>query len=219
MRVGVVTGFRAEAAVLKRDDAIVTMSGGDPAKSLTLAEALLREGIAGLMSFGLAGGLAPRVAPGTLVLATGIVDRDKVRDTDAAWLARLAASLPEAVPGRILAGERIIANASDKRRLHLETGALAVDMESGPVALAASRANIPFMAIRAIADPAERSLPPAALVGLTASGGYAIGAILRSLLLEPRQLPALIRLARDSRRGLDALLRGGAHLGPGLGLG
>jgi hopanoid-associated phosphorylase len=218
MRIGVVTGLRAEAAVLRRDDAIVAISGGDPAESLAHAEALLRQGIAGLMSFGLAGGLAPGLAPGTLVLATGIMGRDRVRATDAAWRARMAANLPGAVPGLILAGEYVIAGATDKGRHYRETAALAVDMESGAVALAAERANVPFMAMRAIADPAERSLPPAALVGLTASGGYAIGAVLLSILREPRQIPALIGLARDARRGLDALLRGSARLGPGLDL-
>ena len=75
-----------------------------------------------------------------------------------------------------------------------------------------ARADIPFAVLRAIADPAERALPPAALIGLNAAGRPALGRVLLSLASQPGQLPALLQVARDTRRALAALRRAGAAL-------
>jgi adenosylhomocysteine nucleosidase len=64
-----------------------------------------------------------------------------------------------------------------------------------------------------VADPAERALPPAALIGLDAAGRPALGRVLLSLVRQPAQLPALLQLARDTRRALAALRRAGDALG------
>ena len=58
---------------------------------------------------------------------------------------------------------RIVATQADKARAWIDTGALAVDLESAVVARAAAAAGIPFLVLRAIADPATRHLPPARL--------------------------------------------------------
>ncbi|MGH7091136.1 MAG: purine phosphorylase, partial [Stellaceae bacterium] len=58
-----------------------------------------------------------------------------------------------------------------------------------------------------VADPAELSLPPAALVGIAADGRAALGPVLRSLVAHPGQLPALLRLARHTRLAFRSLAR------------
>lgn len=80
-------------------------------------------------------------------------------------------------------------------------------MESHHAAAIAAAHGLPFAAIRAIADTAADELPPAVQDGLDEDGRTAIGPVLRSLLSRPAQLPALIRVARRSRRALDALFR------------
>ena len=50
-------------------------------------------------------------------------------------------------------------------RLHQQTGAIAVDMESHVVADAAARHGVPVAAIRVVIDPAERTIPRSALAG------------------------------------------------------
>ena len=113
----------------------------------------------------------------------------------------------------IIAGRSIvIATRAAKNDLFRATGALTVDMESHHVAVVASRCNLPFLILRAVADTAADDLPAAACAGLTAEGRPAIGAVLRSLLANPRQLPALIRVALCSHTALNALLSGRAGL-------
>jgi adenosylhomocysteine nucleosidase len=91
-----------------------------------------------------------------------------------------------------------------------------VDMESHAVATVAVAAALPFLVIRAIADPAGRALPPAALAGLSPTGEARPWAVLAALARRPGQLIALIRLIGDSAAGFAALGRAGSRLGPRL---
>jgi len=100
----------------------------------------------------------------------------------------------------LLGGGEIVPSAAAKRALWQRTGAAAVDLESGAVA----RAALPFAALRAVCDPAERDLPAAALIPLV-DGKIALGAILAELARHPGQLPGLIALARDARLAKTAL--------------
>ena len=67
-RPGIVVGMAAEARIARRF--------GFPVATLSGAEALLADGADGLISFGIAGGLAPGLNPGTLVVATEVVAED-----------------------------------------------------------------------------------------------------------------------------------------------
>jgi len=107
-----------------------------------------------------------------------------------------------------------IADASEKRELFAAAGSVAVDMESTFVAQAARRHSLPFAILRVIADPASRPLPYAALVAMRADGEIDTAAVLGALLRNPSQLPALLRLALDSRAAFSALARVRALLGP-----
>jgi adenosylhomocysteine nucleosidase len=136
--------------------------------------------------------------------------------TDPGWAGRLAARLPGARLGAILGVDAMVAEAAGKAALHRETGALAVDMESHVAARVARRHNLPFAAARAISDAADRSLPPAARVGMRPDGGMDLPGVLRALARDPCQLPALIRTGIEAERGFRALLRGHRGLGPTL---
>ena len=118
----------------------------------------------------------------------------------------------------ILAGHDIAATAAAKRRIHRLTQAHAIDLESGAVAATAAAHGLPFVVIRAICDPADRDLPPAALLALGPHGAIGLGRVLRSVLANPRQIPALLALARDARTARRALLqlaaRGGVDRPP-----
>ena len=95
--IGVITGLRAEARCLSGLDLAVACSGARPGRARAEAARLLAEGAFGLVSFGLAGGLAPELRPGDLVLAEAVVLPDGRRlMTDAAWGAGLTAALAEA---------------------------------------------------------------------------------------------------------------------------
>ena len=105
---------------------------------------------------------------------------------------------------------------ADKRALHESAGTVAVDMESHIAAKIAARHGVPFAACRVIIDPAERTLPPAALVGMRADGRPDVFAVIRSLCQQPRQVFALLRVVADARAARTALFRGRRRLGENL---
>jgi adenosylhomocysteine nucleosidase len=118
--------------------------------------------------------------------------------------------------GGVLAQDTVIATAAEKAALHRASNALAVDMESARAAVAAARARVPFVILRAIADPATRDLPPAARIPLRPNGSANLAAVLSSLVREPGQIPSLMRLTTETTAALWALGRAGRALGPVL---
>jgi len=197
-RFGVVTGSRAEARCIS--GAAVFCSGGDPARAAAGAQSLTANGAESLLSFGIAAGLAPDLAPGTVVQADAVVLPDGTR---------IAAQSANAVAltGAIAGVDAPLLGPAGKAALHARTGALAADMESHVVAVAAQAAGVPFAVLRAVADPADRRVPAWALVGLGPDGALRPLAVLRGLVSRPGDLPALLRLARDSGAALAALRR------------
>ncbi|MFC5430942.1 phosphorylase [Paraburkholderia denitrificans] len=210
----VVAGMAFEARVAQgdgRDNVTAVYAARADLLDRALTAALDR-GASGVISFGTAGGLAPDLEPGTLVIAD-VVDGPFGRiDTDAAWSARLAEALlasPLAVRMRRGVEAAVAApltGAADKAALHAATGgALAVDMESHMAAAAAAARGLPFAVCRAIVDPAWRSLPKAAMAGLRDDGTTAIWPVLRELAREPSQLGGLLRIAADARAARQSL--------------
>jgi adenosylhomocysteine nucleosidase len=219
--IGVVTGARAEARCLGGLDVAVACSGARPARARAEAARLIAEGAAGLVSFGLAGGLSPALTSGDLVLADAVVLPAGERlTTDHAWRSRLAARIEAAAPRQaaVAGSERLLVTNAAKGALFVATNAVAVDMESHAVAEAARRAGLPFVVLRAIADPADQTLPRAATVALGRHGEVRLPAVARSLLERPGELPALLRLGRQSRQALAALRRVVLLAGPALAL-
>ena len=197
---------------------IPVICGGDGkhlAASLTRAMAA---GCGGLISFGVAGGLAAGLKPGTCVFGSSILDGDIERPTDPRWAQRLLRIIPDAVHGPIVGVAAPIADASDKTDLHRETGALAVDMESHVVARAAARHGVALAVIRVVVDPVQRTIPRSALAGTRPDGTIDPVAVVRSLMRFPRDLAGLVRMSFDARAARATLVRGSALLGPGLGL-
>jgi adenosylhomocysteine nucleosidase len=208
MAVIAVTGLRTEARIARRAGFSIVCAGGIPAHTAaTLGQAVGGGGATGLVSFGISGGLAPALAAGTLVCARAVIAADGTRyPVDEGWRARI----PEwsgALDGDVFGSDAIVGTAAEKAALHARTGAVAVDLESAVVAQAAALAGLPFIVVRAIADPAERDLPPAAYIRLTPDGAPNLGKILASALGGPGQIAALIRLSRDARLAFRALTR------------
>ncbi len=87
-------------------------------------------------------------------------------------------------------------------------------MESFQAAALAEELGVPFAAVRVVADPLERELPPAVHSGLQTDGSVAIGAVIDSLAREPGQLLSLARVTVDAYVAFRALLNGREKLGP-----
>ena len=74
----------------------------------------------------------------------------------AEWAAAAAAARLHTAGGGLLDSAQAVTSIADKRILYEASSAVAVDMESYAVAGVAAGAGVPFVAARAIADPAGR---------------------------------------------------------------
>jgi hopanoid-associated phosphorylase len=213
----VVCGLKVEARIA-RGPGVRTIAGGG--NSAALADSIEREianGIAGIVSFGIAGALISTLRPGALIVAKSTIFEGEILEAHEAWSASLMRSLPHALGESLAGSDRIVADRQNKERLHRETGAAAVDMESHIGARAAAKHGLPFVALRAISDPLDRVMPPAALIAMRDRGGIDLAAVLGSIAKSPRQMPQLIAIAHDTGRALGALGRGRRLLGARLG--
>jgi adenosylhomocysteine nucleosidase len=193
----------AAEARIARSLGEVEAGGGLPAGAEAAAESLAARNVTGLISFGLAGGLDPALRPGHVVIPEAVLEDEALYPTDAGLALRFGGVNAKLM----LAGQAVIAEAMTKGRLFAATGASAIDLESGAVARVARRHNLPFAVLRAICDPAERDLPPAALIALDAGGSIGLLRVLTSVLRRPGQIPALIRLGQDAKRARRALIK------------
>jgi hopanoid-associated phosphorylase len=210
-----VTGLLREQRLIAGPGVEVVVGGGDHRRLETTLDRLA-PGKGGIISIGIAGGLAPGLRPGQWVVASSVSDGEKLSPTDPEWTERLAGHLPGALTGVLLGYDAIVPAATWKLALYRATGALTVDMESHIAVRVAAKHQLPFAACRVVCDPAEHDLPAAARVAMSPDGGVNVAAVLGSLLTRPWQLPALVRTGLDAERAFRALLGGCRRLGPGL---
>jgi adenosylhomocysteine nucleosidase len=174
----------------------------------------VRQGYRGVISFGVAGGLASNLRTGDWVVASTVLDSHVPHATDMTWSSSLVATIPGATYAPILGVDAPVAEPAMKQKLHKTTGACAVDMESHVMVRLAAAHGLAFAAVRVIIDPAERAIPSAALLGMRPDGSANAWAVLRELVARPSQLLLLGRLAVDSFAARAELLRVRRLLGP-----
>lgn len=201
---GIVVGLNAEAMLARRlcPDAMIGISGATRAGAERAVSGLVARGATRLLSFGLAAGLDPTLRPGDLLVPDAVLVDGRHLATDPL----LRSLLGPGATGPLLHSDVLVASRAAKADLLARTGCRSLDMESGPAALAAEAAGIAFAVLRAVCDPAERTLPPAACIPLQPDGKLQIVSLLRSILRRPGQVPALLALGRDVSRAKTALL-------------
>ncbi len=217
MSVLAVVGLKREAILVAGPYVEVVIGGGNSALLRQRLERSMRESVKGIISIGIAGALSPSLNAGDSVVASAILAGGMCLKTDPAWTSHLHQTLRDTVSGTVTGAERIAATAEEKSAIHRDTGADAVDMESHVAANFAREHNRPFVALRAISDRADHTLPHAARVAMKPSGGIALGRVLQSVARRPYQIPALMRTNRETEKAFSALLRSLDLLGPGLG--
>jgi adenosylhomocysteine nucleosidase len=214
----VVSGLLAEARIASGAGVRALVGGGNATRLAAEIDRGIGDGGGGLLSFGMAGGLEPGLAPGAIIVADLVVSGSERFATHAEWARHLRQALPDSVERPIIGVDRPVADVAAKARLRTASGAAAADMESHIAARAAARTDLPLAVLRVIADPAERALPEAALAGMGDDGRPELCAVLRSLARDPLQLRGLVRVAADARRAIATLSCCKRLLGPNFGL-
>ncbi|MFF4755901.1 phosphorylase family protein [Streptomyces sp. NPDC002514] len=156
---------------------------GPRAAERSVARALAEPALAGaaVVATGFCAGLAPGMHPGDLVVAEET--RDPRGDVPCAGTDLLVKELTRTVPGRTvhtgpLTGSDHVVRGNERSDL-LDTGAIAVDMESAATLLSAVRTGErPVAAVRVVVDAPEHEL---VRIG-TVRGGISAFRVLRSVL-------------------------------------
>jgi len=193
--------FRARTGDL---EVIVALTGMGPAQAHRAARYALQCAPDVCISSGLAGAVRARYQPGDVLAAISV---SEVRGTQVfpcePSLVRQATACGARVVERFLTSPTVVASAAAKQAL-AEQGD-AVEMESAGVLAAASAANIPAVAIRAVSDGAEQDLPMDLSRVVSAKGSVRPVRLLGSLAARPASLPGLLKLAGATRRAASGL--------------
>ena len=213
-RIVVVVGLAREARIAAGPAVRPVIGGGAGAGLTSALERAVADGARAIISFGIAGGLDPSLAPGACIVGSAATVGVARWPTDAGWTKKLMTALPGAILADVAGVDHPVASVAHKRLLRAAGGAAAVDMESHRTARVAAAHGLPFAILRIVCDPANRALPPAALVGMRNDGTSDVGAVLRALIGAPGQIPELIRLALDARVAFAHLKRRRDSLGP-----
>ncbi len=158
-------GLAREARIAEGEGVLAVIGGGDVA---ALGEALrvAAPGAAGIISFGIAGGLDPALKPGRCIIGSAVREGQSRWETDEVWSKNLQVALPKAIVGDVVGLDWPAASVKQKRLLRSATGALAVDMESHVVARVAKNAGLPFSilcGVRGPGGPGESAVKPGSL--------------------------------------------------------
>lgn len=178
----------------------LAVSGAGPTRADAMARKLVDLGVGALISWGCAAAVSDNLRAGDLVLAERLIHENAdLLPICPVWRQNLLSTLPDHLRihgGAILEAKNVVTGQAEKHSLFLNTGALAVDMESVAIARVACANQLKFLAVRAIADTASMSFPDAVSASLNPRGDVRIGSLLGQIAKHPGQVPGLIALGR-----------------------
>ena len=148
---------------------------------------------------GLAGALTEHHRAGSAAIIREVIDPT----TRERWNPTL---VMKALPGTsvcsVTSAETILETAEARKRLHVETGADLVDLESVAFARVANKAGLRWAIVRGISDDPLTGIIPNAAAMVDASGRTRLGPALAQVFRHPRTLPAFLQLKRKSGAAL-----------------
>ena len=199
-----------------RPGILMHLCGIGPEQATRGAEQLVDRGARGLLSFGVAGGLAPGLMPGAVILPERVETSAGSLFTHAEWRMRvhqclIAAGLPPA-SGDMAEADTVLCTSGEKAALAGQRKAAAVDMESAAVLRVAGRRALPALVLRVILDPLEMDLPAFVLKQSDAYGRTNVPGVIMELLRAPDRLPALLRINRAFRAAARSMRSVGRNL-------
>ena len=178
----------------RNDLHIILVGMGKRNAERAIRAALAKERPDLVLTCGLAGGLRPDLAMGTVVFAA---DRETGLEP-----ALLAAG---AKPVRFYCADRVIVTAAAKQALRESSGADVVEMESEPIRAVCRQQKIPSATVRVIQDPADEDLPVDFNLLMTANQKVSYGKLALALAKSPGKAGALLRLRKQSQAATGRL--------------
>jgi len=209
------TGFTREVRTVDVAGVVAIAGGGVAERLEERLDAAARDGAAGIVSYGLTGGLAEGLRIGDWVVGSRIAGGID-HACDPAWRDAIAARLPGARIGGFFADGRMIDTIAEKRALGVDHEALAVDMESHVAARVAKAHGLPFAIVRIVSDEVDHLLPHAITVSMRPDGGFDRARMRASLAAEPAQMRDVVQTMAQFLTGFRGLRRGARAMGERL---
>lgn len=219
-RIGFITALASEARTLRpafgrgadtsvTHGVLIAVAGIGAVAAGRAAAAAMNAGASALVSWGYAGGLAPNLTCGTLVVADRIVCTDgSVFGTDERWREALTACISEQQAVRcasLLSSSMVLDDEESKSKHFRDSGAVAVDMESAAIAQVAWDWRVPFLAVRAVVDTSGDMLPRAIIDAIGPEGKLRWVRLCRDVARSPRTFQQLLSLSSSYRVARQAL--------------
>jgi adenosylhomocysteine nucleosidase len=198
------------------ENIVIALAGAGAENARRAAQRLIGQGAERLLSWGCAGALDNSLKPGDLCLPETLHGTDTRQfTTDHHWRQQVYAALAQQFgicTGTLAESLHIVSSSGEKAVLRKQRAAQLVDMESCACAAVAAQAGIPFLAIRAIADPADMDLPAAIPYAMQENGQVALGKLLLYVLKHPHEIAGLIKMGRHFQTAKNTLTAAGARL-------
>ena len=174
--------YTLHAGTLQGKPVLVAQCGVGKVNAAALAQTLVLEGVSHVIFTGVAGGVAPGLKVGDIVVSRDALQHDadvralgyalgEVPGEPLSWPAdralqeaalAAAGALPEVtagevevVLGRVLSGDQFIADRNKVAFLFSTFDGACAEMEGAAVAQVCSRAGVPFVIVRSISDSAD----------------------------------------------------------------
>ena len=144
------------------DTALLTAAGIGPQAAQQAAERLVSQGVSALLSWGVAAGLDTNLNAGSIAMPTQLLHKKTKFKVDGGWHKKIKKQITELATvyeGTSVHTDEVLCEPTQKQTLHTNSNAIIADMESATIAAVAKQANIAFLSIRVVSDPAHIALP------------------------------------------------------------
>jgi adenosylhomocysteine nucleosidase len=201
IRIGEITAYEAQIGRAQADFVVTGMGMENAGR---VSEALLDQPYQFCITSGFAGALGEKHSVGDILVAESVQELGKSKTLQCSRNLVYAARDDGAkLVKMFLTSNAVISTAEEKRKL--APFGDAVEMESFAILSAGQRYKKAVVAIRVVSDSAVHDLPANVNTMVDENGQVKIGGVVRYVARHPLQLPALIRLGRNSRTAAEAL--------------
>ena len=218
--IGIIAPLAQEAAALRpkhsklkqiiplSEGVLLVISGiGD--KNASDAANMLTPRVNHLISWGTAAGLVAGIDAGTILLPNQLATESGAKIlTNPILLANIITELPTTLPydkGLLAESNQVLADIDAKHNFHLQTGAIACDMESVTIGKIAQKHNISFNAIRFVTDDVDSIIPKAVLASMDKDGQLVILKFLLNIVKSPKEIQQVWQLSRSFSKAKAAM--------------
>lgn len=212
----IINGNVAGIPISITENVVFIRSGIGERKARKCAELLIDAGADALLGFGVCGALSPDLEAGDVVVPRQVLAGDDWIIATANWQEQLSRAL-DAELGQsciILHAANPVTARADKKAAFQRYGCHVVDMETLGVAAVADAKRLPWAAVRVVLDEATTEIPRLALEAIDELGQVNPGQALRGMIEHPREIPAIAKLACQSRKAFKKLRHVYQEIGP-----